>query len=90
MLVLIVHVSACMCTHLMASKQVIFTASSACTHGQVRLTGGDVSTEGNVEICNNGQWNGVCNDGFNYLAAIVVCAQLGLPSSSESMKHFYL
>ena len=66
----------------MACKDAFSIASSACTNGQVRLTGGDVSTEGNVEICYGGQWNGICSTFFNYQDALVVCRQLGLPTSS--------
>ena len=46
-------------------------------------------TEGRLEICVNGHWGTVCNDGvndgdmFDKNAARVVCRQLGFPESSK-------
>ena len=37
---------------------------------------GDYSTEGRVEICHNDTWGTICNDGWSYEDAQVVCRQL--------------
>ena len=58
-------------------------------NGTVRLVDGTTSinvTGGRLEICVNGEWGSVCNDGptsytdgFDIEAARVVCRQLGFP-----------
>ena len=49
---------------------------SACTTGDVRLTGGSNEHEGRVEICMNGVWGSVCNSEWDDTEAYVVCRQL--------------
>ena len=51
-----------------------------CTHGQIQLRGGWTSREGRVEICVDGTWGTVCDDGWNYNDARVACRQLGFPT----------
>ena len=51
--------------------------SDSCTHGAVRLVGGTMPSEGRVEVCVNGVWGGVCDDGWSDDDATVVCKQLG-------------
>ena len=48
-----------------------------CTDGAIRLLNGSTALEGRVEICINGTWGTVCDDGWGGLDARVVCAQLG-------------
>jgi deleted-in-malignant-brain-tumors protein 1 len=58
--------------------------------GSVRLVDGAHENEGRLEICINGQWGTVCNDGltdndgFDIDAARVVCRQLGISENGES------
>ena len=61
--------------------------AGACgNEGAVRFAGqgvGVTKTEGRLEICVDGSWGTVCNDGFDTNAAKVVCRQLGFPEDGE-------
>ena len=48
-----------------------------CTHGDVRLVGTPLTSQGVVEICLNSHWGRVCRDGWDNNDAKVVCNQLG-------------
>ncbi len=61
-----------------------FDAGTCGEDGSVRLVDGAHENEGRLEICINGQWGTVCNDGFDIDAARVVCRQLGLSEDGES------
>ena len=57
-------------------------SSTACRHGEMRLTGGS-SLSGRVEICLAGQWGSVCADNWNSAEASVACRQLGFQAVGE-------
>ena len=48
-----------------------------CTHGELRLAGSSIVTKGRVEICFNGVWDTVRDNGWNTVDANVVSNQLG-------------
>ena len=61
----------------------LHTVIDACTDGDVRLIDGETVAEGRVEICINSVWGSVCDDGWDVIAAGVVCNQLGFQSASK-------
>ena len=54
-----------------------------CDDGELRLVGGNSSTEGRVEICLNNEWGTVCDQMWNVTEAAVVCRQLQFASNGK-------
>ena len=48
-----------------------------CSLGELRLVGGQLATEGRIEVCVGGTWGTVCHDLWSYFDADVACGQLG-------------
>lgn len=50
-----------------------------CVEGDLRLFGGQRPTEGTIEVCQSGSWQGgtICDDRWDNSEAAVVCRQLG-------------
>lgn len=48
--------------------------------GQLRLSGGNYTNEGLIEVYCNGAWGTVCDNTFSATAARIVCQQLGYNS----------
>ena len=51
--------------------------STNCSHGDIKLTGGKSSNEGDVQMCVNGTWGYICGWEWSYSNTNVVCKQLG-------------
>ena len=50
---------------------------TTCKTGEIRLVGGSVHNEGQMEICINGVWGAVCLYYWNSFSAKLICKQLG-------------
>ena len=57
---------------------------SSCIDDTVQLVGGSSPYEGRVEICRNGEWKSVGDDGWGTTDARVVCRQLRSPTKCKN------
>ena len=60
-----------------------------CTHGDVRLVGTPLRSQGVVEICLYSHWDRVCRDGWGNNDAKVVCNQLDFGRDGNSYCYYY-
>ena len=61
-----------------------------CDNGDIQLAGSSSPNEGRVEVCQNGKWATVCDDGWDTNDATVVCRQLGLPTQCKIKEMVHL
>ena len=57
--------------------QVIFYLADQCTDGEVQFVSGN-DTSGILQVCQDDQWNTVCEKGFGDEEAKIICKNHGL------------
>ena len=65
--------------YLLVSSCYPFIAPGVCSDGTIQLADGLIEQEGRVEVCIDGVWGTVCDDGWDKTDVHVACQQLGHP-----------
>ena len=60
-----------------------------CREGDIRITWGNVTNEGGVEICMNEVWSRVCSNNWDQQDTSVVCRQLGYSEYGKNKSHLH-
>ena len=62
-------------------------AAPPCSNGDLRLFGGQVRTEGTIEVCQSGLWqrDTICDDDWDNSDARVVCRELGFATDGNEV-----
>ena len=68
------------CTLQFTNGLICTSLSDPCPHGDVKLVEGHSQNEGRVEVCVNGGWGTVTDDGWSTNDGQVICRQLGYSS----------
>ena len=55
----------------------VFTDQCSDNESSIRLVNSSSNSSGRIEVCLNGTWGTVCDDGFGLAEGDVVCNQLG-------------
>ena len=56
-----------------------YVSYTECTNDEMRLVDGRTGQEGRVEVCQEGLWGSVCDNGWlTQTSGLVVCRQLGI------------
>ena len=85
----VLYTCTCTCIVTMVCHIAVYSNLSNCSHGDVRIAGGESKYDGRVEVCINGVWNSVCSQLWGNLHAQVVCRQLNHSSLGvSSLKTF--
>ena len=76
---------------------IIIADSTNCTHGEIKLYGGQFRNEGDLQLCYNGVWVFLCDDWLRWWwwwrwqwgidETNVVCRQLGYANNSCKFCH---
>ncbi|XP_042214619.1 macrophage scavenger receptor types I and II-like [Homarus americanus] len=74
-----------------STPQELQQAGTAGTHkiNRVHLTDGRAPHEGNIEVEVDGVWGFVCDDGFGFVEADVVCRDLGYERAETFTRNNY-
>ena len=59
------------------------TSETECIPGDAKLVGGSKVNEGRVEVCIDGFWGTICDEGWDDDDASVICQQLGLSATGN-------
>lgn len=71
------------CGHRCMLHLTSYNCLAGCTEGLIRLVDGNDKYEGRLEMCVDGNWGTVCENGFGSIDAVKACAQLNLPTDSK-------
>ena len=60
-------------------------AKSGCVENSIRLVDGSIEQQGRVEVCIDGIWSSICDDGWDKTDSFIVCKQLGFAEDGSAL-----